>query len=120
MSKDKQLGNKDASTAPKLVKEAPPEVGQVEDKGQGESNDQVDTIRSSKISFSGGMTREEATAYFEAIAAGLRRGSLLFRRGNEPAPHVEVEVKASSKERKGKVSFEISWTTDSHSDLEIS
>ena len=71
------------------------------------------------------VTREEATAYFEAIAAGLRRGSLLFRRGEDqlalsPAPHVEVQVKASGKEHKAKVSFELSWSTHGPSDLEIS
>ena len=78
-----------------------------------------------KISFQGNMTREEATAYFEAIAAGLRRGSLLFRRGSDqlalsPAAHVEVQVKASGKDHEAKVSFELSWSTRGPSDLEIS
>jgi amphi-Trp domain-containing protein len=89
------------------------------DEGEGEGK------HGGTISFQGNMTREEATAYFEAIAAGLRRGSLLFRRGDDqlalaPASHVEVHVKASGKEHKAKVSFELSWSTHGPSDLEIS
>jgi amphi-Trp domain-containing protein len=101
--------------------EALPEIARHEEEEDKEASAQ----RGGKVSFQGSMTREEATAYFEAIAAGLRRGSLLFRRGEDelalsPAPHVEVQVKASGKEHKAKVSFELSWSTQGPSDLEIS
>lgn len=107
-------------TAVEEEPEALPEIGRQDD-----DEEEASAQRGGKVSFQGSMTREEATAYFEAIAAGLRRGSLLFRRGEDqlalsPAPHVEVQVKASGKEHKAKVSFELSWSTQGPSDLEIS
>ena len=123
MSKvDKARSKRSATVVEEEEPAALPEIGADDDE-----RDEADgePPRGGKISFQGSMTRDEATAYFEAIAAGLRRGSLLFRRGSDqlalsPAPHVEVEVKASGKEHKAKVSFELSWSTQGPSDLEIS
>lgn len=77
-----------------------------------------------KLKFESAMPRDEAVAYFEAIIAGLRKGAIQFRRGEEtlavaPAGHVEIEVKASRKGAKESVSFEIAWRTEG-TDLTIS
>lgn len=77
-----------------------------------------------KLRFESAVPREEAVAYFEAIVAGLRKGAIQFRRGDEtltvaPAGYVEIEVKASRKGAKERVSFEIAWRTES-TDLTIS
>lgn len=80
--------------------------------------------KSGKISFESAMATEEAVNYFEAIINGLRKGSVEFRRGSEalslqPGARVNVEVKASSKGKKEKVTFELSWSAGGE-DLEIS
>lgn len=48
--------------------------------------------KKTKVKFKSVMLREEAISYFEAIVAGLKRGSIQFRQGDEtvelkPTPH---------------------------------
>jgi amphi-Trp domain-containing protein len=71
------------------------------------------------------MQRDEAVAYFAALVDGLRHGHLQFKQRDEaleldPAPQVAVEVKASRKGEKEKVSFELSWKTGGEPELEVS
>jgi amphi-Trp domain-containing protein len=77
-----------------------------------------------KLAFEGSLSLPEAVSYFEGVLSGLKSGTLRFRRGHEsitlePAPHVELEVKASRKGRKEKVSFELRWSSVCEKDLEI-
>lgn len=77
-----------------------------------------------KIAFENDMAREEAVSYLDAIVKGLATGSVTFRQGDEclelqPAANVEVEVKASRKGRKEKVSFELSWRRPAENELVI-
>jgi amphi-Trp domain-containing protein len=67
-----------------------------------------------KLSFDATMAREEAVAYFESIVAGLRSGSITFRRDEraltlEVGASLDIEVKATKKGEKQKVRFEIAW-----------
>lgn len=79
----------------------------------------------SRVKFESTLPRAEAVAYFEAIVAGLRKGAVKFKQGEEsislsPADHVDIEVKAQRKGSKESVSFEITWRTPDDSDLTIS
>ena len=73
--------------------------------------------KKAKVSFNATMQREEAVAYLEAIVGGLRAGRMQFRQGEEHlvlevGENVEVEVKATRKGDKGKVTFELGWRGD--------
>lgn len=77
-----------------------------------------------KFKFDSTMRRDEAVAYFEAIIAGLRQGTLHFKHGDReltvhPAPHLEVSVKASRKGKEQTVSFDIAWRPEHEAELEI-
>lgn len=77
-----------------------------------------------KLSFDASMAREEAVAYFESIVAGLRSGSITFRRDEraltlEVGTTLDIEVKAAKKGDKQKVSFEISWRGSEKAGLSI-
>lgn len=79
----------------------------------------------SKFKFDSTMRRDEAVAYFEAIVAGLRQGTIHFKQGERsltvhPAPHLEVSVRASKKGKEQTVSFEIAWRPEHETELEIS
>jgi amphi-Trp domain-containing protein len=93
-------------------------------------DDDVDTATESdkpkktKIKFASSMPRDEAVAYFEAIAAGLKSGKIDFHQGDETvtltAPErLDVEVKAVSKGDKARVHFELSWRVDATPGLTI-
>jgi amphi-Trp domain-containing protein len=78
-----------------------------------------------KFKFESTMRREEAVAYFEAIVSGLKQGSLHFKQGDRsltvnPSSVVEIEVKAAKKGSDAKLSFELAWSADGDSELEIS
>ena len=78
-----------------------------------------------KIKFESLMQRGEAVTYFSALVDGLRHGHLQFKQRDEtvelsPAEQVQVEVRASRKGDKEKVSFELSWRTGDHAELEVS
>ena len=69
-----------------------------------------------KIKFESTMQREEAVTYFRALVDGLDAGHLVFKQGEEsleldPTGPVTVEVKASLKGDRQKVSFELEWRT---------
>jgi amphi-Trp domain-containing protein len=78
-----------------------------------------------KIKFASVMQRGEAVAYFSALVDGLRHGRLQFRHGMEsvalePSDQVGIEVKASRKGDKERVSFELEWKRPPRESLEVS
>lgn len=78
-----------------------------------------------RVKFESTMPRLEAVAYFEAIVAGLRKGAVKFKQGDDaislsPSDQLEVEVKAQRKRNKENVCFEITWQTTDETDLTIS
>lgn len=77
------------------------------------------------VEFENTMSREEAVSYFEAIVAGLKKGRLHIKQGDqsldlEPAQQVDVEVRASHKKGRERIRFEIAWREARESDLSIS
>ncbi len=73
-----------------------------------------DDQENGRIKFKNQMQREEAAVYFEALVDGLRKGSLQLQHVGdklvlEPQGDIKVEIKASRKDEKQKVSFEMSW-----------
>jgi amphi-Trp domain-containing protein len=77
-----------------------------------------------KIKFASVMQRGEAVAYFSALVDGLRHGRLQFRHGMEsvalePSDQVGIEVKASRKGDKERVSFELEWKRPAREPLEV-
>lgn len=77
-----------------------------------------------KLSFESFLPREEAVAYFEAIVAGLKKGAIQFKQDEEsvtmnPPSHLDIEVKASRKKGRERISFEVSWRAEEGSDLTI-
>lgn len=77
-----------------------------------------------KLEFESMLTRDEAAAYFEAIVKGLRKGSIHFHQSDEsltlsPGEHVGIEVKATQKNGRQRLSFELNWRTDKGSKLTI-
>jgi amphi-Trp domain-containing protein len=78
-----------------------------------------------KIKFASVMQRGEAVAYFAALVDGLRHGRLQFRHGMEsvalePSEQVGIEVKASRKGEKERVSFELEWKRLPREPFEVS
>jgi len=71
------------------------------------------------------MPRDEAVAYFDALVAGLKKGSVRFKQGDEtvivnPSDLVDVEIRARTKGDKEKVTFELSWQSAKARDVSIS
>ena len=67
-----------------------------------------------KISYRASIPRTEAVSYFEAIIDGLKKGRVEFRQDDETVAmqlpnRVGIEVKAKQGDKKGKISFEITW-----------
>jgi amphi-Trp domain-containing protein len=78
-----------------------------------------------KIKFESVMQRSEAVVYFSALVDGLKHGQLQFRHGKEqlslaPTEQVVVEVKATRKGDREKVSFELEWKQNAEDDLGLS
>jgi len=78
-----------------------------------------------KIKYERRMKREEAVTYFTSLIAGLEKGMVQFKQGKDtvvlnPCDLVDVEIKAETKGREEKVTFEISWLTTSAQDISIS
>jgi amphi-Trp domain-containing protein len=95
--------------------------------GEGSKRESVEKKKKkkSKVKFKSVMLREEAISYFEAIVAGLKRGSIQIRQGEDaitlkPTPQLDVAVKAVSKDQDEGIVFEIGWRTASDSELTIS
>lgn len=79
----------------------------------------------SKVEYKNRLGLQEAVSYFEALVAGLKKGQIELKQDENhltlsPESEVVVEVKASAKEDKGKVSFKISWEKAQASELKIS
>jgi amphi-Trp domain-containing protein len=69
-----------------------------------------------KIEFSGSVSADDAAAYLESLADGLRKRSMLLESGDtsinvEVAEDVKVELQVSADEEKGKSAIELamSW-----------
>jgi amphi-Trp domain-containing protein len=98
----------------------------VDDNGSGDSGSQKSKDNDkAKIKFASVMQRNEAVAYFSALVDGLRHGRLQFRHGMEsvalePNEQVAIEVKASRKGDKERVSFELEWKRPPRESLEVS
>lgn len=78
-----------------------------------------------KVDFESRVDLDEAVAYFEAITAGLKKGTLTFRQGSGamqliPNRQVDMKVKASKKGEKGKIVFEIAWKSAKKEEFSIS
>jgi len=78
-----------------------------------------------KIKYERRMKREEAVTYFTSLIAGLEKGTVQFKQGKDtlvlsPSDLVDVEIKAETKGREEKVTFEISWLTTNAQDISIS
>ena len=79
----------------------------------------------SKIKYQRRMKREEAVTYFTSLIAGLEKGTVQFKQGKDtviitPSELVDVDIKAETKGKMEKVTFEITWLTDSTQDISIS
>jgi len=114
MSKDSKKSKKDPVEAAEGV--------QAEEAAEGTTASEESSR--AKLAFSTPVSREEAVAYFEAIVGGLRKGAVEFRQGDEglalsPPEHLNIEVKASRKGEKSKISFEISWQGTRGAELTI-
>jgi len=78
-----------------------------------------------KIKYERRMKREEAVTYFTSLINGLEKGTVQFKQGKDtviitPSELVDVEIKAETKGKMEKVTFEITWLTTSSQDISIS
>ncbi|MCA9503547.1 MAG: amphi-Trp domain-containing protein [Spirochaetaceae bacterium] len=118
----RRAAKEEKKRAKKAAKEAAKAAEQITRKA--EKAHGASAAQEGKLSFGSSMDRDEVAAYFEAIVAGLRQGSIHFRQKDEaltlsPPERVELEVKASSKRGKERLSFEIAWRTDEPEELTI-
>ena len=107
-----------AGTEPAAETTEAAEAASEEASGDGEKS------KKQKISYENSLPRDEAVSYFEAIVSGLKKGHLEFRQEGgavdmDLPDHLDVEVKASRSDKKGKISFEISWKNTGSPDLAI-
>ncbi|MCG6938719.1 MAG: amphi-Trp domain-containing protein [Gammaproteobacteria bacterium] len=78
-----------------------------------------------KIQYERHMNREEAVHYFISLITGLKKGNLQFNQGKDtvvitPAELVDVEIKAETKGKMEKVTFEMAWLANKSRDISIS
>ncbi len=69
----------------------------------------------SKLHYRNQLSLDEAVAYFEAIVVGLKKKKIEFHKDDEsinlePQEQLIVEVKASTKAERSKISFKMSWS----------
>tara|TARA_E500000331_G_C16722375_1_gene482986 strand:- start:27 stop:452 length:426 start_codon:yes stop_codon:yes gene_type:complete len=69
----------------------------------------------SKLHYRNQLSLDEAVAYFEAIIVGLKKKKIEFHKDDEsinlePQDQLIVEVKASTKAERSKISFKMSWS----------
>lgn len=81
---------------------------------ESKDREEIKPAKKSKVQFKNRLALDEAVSYFEAIVAGLKKGEIELKQEDNhlvlsPQSEVSIEVKASAKEEKGKVSFKISW-----------
>jgi amphi-Trp domain-containing protein len=100
-----------ATTQPKKAikkqKATRPEKAKVEAAGRTK-------LGKSRVKFESSLSRLEAVTYFDAIVAGLKKGALNFKQGEDAVAfslpdHVEIEVKAERKKGRENISFDITW-----------
>lgn len=77
------------------------------------------------VKFNCMMPLEEAVSYFEAIVAGLKKGTISFKQGEQslklnPPAHLSVDVRAGTRKDRERISFELEWQPTGDSDLTIS
>ena len=77
-----------------------------------------------KLHYERQMNREEAVHYFISLISGLKNGNLHFSQGKNavvitPAELVDVEIKAESKGKMEKITFEMAWFANSSGDMSI-
>ena len=75
----------------------------------------------SKVKFESSLSRLEAVTYFDAIVAGLKKGALNFKQGEDAVAfalpdHVEIEVRAERKKGRENISFDITWHANDTAD----
>ncbi len=91
-----------------------------------ENSTEAATVKEkAEASYEGSLPLEEAVSYFEAILLGMKKGQIHLRQGEEqltlrPPAHLEIEVSASRKKQKERLSFEISWKVAPTDKLSIS
>lgn len=78
-----------------------------------------------EVKFQSSMAVEETVAYLEAIVAGIKKGAVSLKQGDQsvtlkPTGDVDVEVKAVHKKKKEEVVIELSWRVPVDSELMIS
>ena len=106
--------------APPALEVVSPEDATTEDPSTEESS----KMKKQKIKFESELDREDAVIYFQAILDGLRKGRLQLKQADElvnfsPAAKLELEIKASKKDEKEKISFELSWRVAKKAELEV-
>lgn len=78
-----------------------------------------------EVSYKGAMELDRVAQYLDRLRASLAEGKVCVQNGDElvtliPSKVIEVEVKASLKKSREKLSFELSWTrAESEHALEI-
>lgn len=73
-----------------------------------------DDAKRGKLSYDARLSKDEAAAYLEAIASGLRQGRIRMRHESkplelEPAGPVDMEISAARKGARQRFAFVISW-----------
>ena len=111
------MSNKKGNGKEETAKAAEAEVETTTEESQPKS--------ATKVKYAGFMPREEAISYFESIVAGLKKGTIRLKQGEEtlvlePPSHLDIEVKAQHKGEKGSIAFEIAWRVSAESELTIS
>lgn len=70
-----------------------------------------------KVSFKEKMDIKDAVAYLDNVIKGLREGNLVLSYGDEsielgPEGEVKLEIEGEAKDRKGKLSIELSYKNE--------
>ena len=89
-----------------------------------EADTNRDKHAKAKVSFEDDMSTDEALNYLVSLIRGIKGGKVVLRQGEEsltlePTGTTAVKVKASTKDRKQKLSFELAWKTPADEELEI-
>jgi len=89
------------------------------------SNSKKREKEQTKVEYERRMKREEAVTYFTSLIDGLEKGTIQFKQGKDtvvvtPSDLVDVEIKAQTKGKLQKVSFQLSWLSTTAKDISIS
>lgn len=81
--------------------------------------------KQTKLKYERHMNREEAVHYFFSLITGLKKGSMQFNQGKDtvvitPSDLVDVQIKAETKGKMEKITFEIAWLANKSRDISIS